>query len=227
MNESTDSTIKDQQESTRDVEGDSKDLKSTVVNNKLQATNSLIDLIADSPFERYSPRYHISSSPGWYRSAITPSNPLSLLSPFPGRSETTASDSVVSQRPPVPKFLKSYKKTAKMKRAEPSKVKDLSFKNGQRVKVMAQSITFIATWDCDAYYAQRIEPCSTCLCRTRVIYRSNTMEGDWEGRHICNYCHGLFDIGPRTSSTVGYSYQLSWISNLYHRSLSSDCVMLC
>jgi len=209
MNESTDSTIKDEQDSTRDVEGDSKDLKTTVVNNKLQATNSLIDLIADSPFERYSPRYHISSSPGWYRSAITPSNPLSLLSPFPGRSETTVSDSVVTQKPPVPKFPKPYKKTAEMEQTEAPGVKDLSFKNGQRVKVMAQSITFIATWDRDAYYARRIEPCSTCLCRALVIYRSNMMEGDWEGRYICNYCYGLsdnglFDICPQTLSSLDH-----------------------
>jgi hypothetical protein len=36
-----------------------------------------------SPFERWSQRYDISSSPNWIRSYMSPSNPLSLLTPAP------------------------------------------------------------------------------------------------------------------------------------------------
>lgn len=35
-----------------------------------------------SPFERFSPRYHLSTSPGWYRRDISPRNPLYHLSPL-------------------------------------------------------------------------------------------------------------------------------------------------
>lgn len=53
------------------------------------AKSPRINLLSDSPFERFSPRYHISSSPSWYQGAITPSNPLSLLSPFSGTYQST------------------------------------------------------------------------------------------------------------------------------------------
>lgn len=36
-----------------------------------------------STFERWSQRYDISSSPNWIRSYMSPSNPLSLLTPAP------------------------------------------------------------------------------------------------------------------------------------------------
>jgi hypothetical protein len=36
-----------------------------------------------SPFERWSQRYDISSSPNWIRSYMSPSNPLTLLTPAP------------------------------------------------------------------------------------------------------------------------------------------------
>ena len=39
-----------------------------------------------SPYERCSPRYHISASPDWHCRDITPRNPLHLLTPFPIQS---------------------------------------------------------------------------------------------------------------------------------------------
>jgi hypothetical protein len=45
----------------------------------------------DSPFERCSPRYHLSTSPSYYRSVISPSNPLYYLSPFPISSSSANS----------------------------------------------------------------------------------------------------------------------------------------
>lgn len=38
--------------------------------------------VASSPFERWSPRYHLSSTPSWYYNMLTPGNPLSLLTPL-------------------------------------------------------------------------------------------------------------------------------------------------
>ena len=52
-----------------------------------------LDLLLDSkpsPFERCSPRYHLSQSPDWYRRDITPRNPLYYLTPFPVQSSSTA-----------------------------------------------------------------------------------------------------------------------------------------
>lgn len=43
-----------------------------------------------SPFERCSPRYHLSLSPDWYRRDITPRNPLHHLTPFPMHSSSPA-----------------------------------------------------------------------------------------------------------------------------------------
>ncbi len=43
-----------------------------------------------SPYERCSPRYHLSSSPNWYRRPITPKNPLYYLTPFPIQSSSAA-----------------------------------------------------------------------------------------------------------------------------------------
>ena len=43
-----------------------------------------INLLANSPFGRHSPRYHLSESPSWYGELLTPPNPLSVLSPNNG-----------------------------------------------------------------------------------------------------------------------------------------------
>ena len=43
-----------------------------------------INLLANAPFERHSPRYHLSESPSWYGELLTPPNPLSVLSPNNG-----------------------------------------------------------------------------------------------------------------------------------------------
>ena len=43
-----------------------------------------------SSFERCSPRYHLSTSPDWYRRDITPRNPLHLLTPFLIQSASAA-----------------------------------------------------------------------------------------------------------------------------------------
>lgn len=45
----------------------------------------------DSPFERCSPRYHLSDSPDYYQRDISSSNPLSLLPPLPIRSSSIPS----------------------------------------------------------------------------------------------------------------------------------------
>jgi len=42
----------------------------------------------ESPFERCSPRYHLSDSPDYYLRDISASNPLSLLPPFPIKSSS-------------------------------------------------------------------------------------------------------------------------------------------
>lgn len=54
--------------------------------------------LVGSPFERCSPRYHLSSSPSYYRSIISPSNPLYYLSPFPIKSSSPLA-SVIHERP--------------------------------------------------------------------------------------------------------------------------------
>ncbi|KAG4433124.1 hypothetical protein IFR05_011391 [Cadophora sp. M221] len=48
-----------------------------------------------SPFERICPQYQISSSPAYFRRAITPSNPLSLCSPLPLSCNSRASTPVL------------------------------------------------------------------------------------------------------------------------------------
>jgi hypothetical protein len=50
---------------------------------------------ASSPFERCSPRYHLSTSPDYYRRDITSTNPLSYLSPFPIHSNSVDSTPVL------------------------------------------------------------------------------------------------------------------------------------
>jgi hypothetical protein len=55
----------------------------------VSAGSPIIHYVQDfgsSPFERCSPRYHLSTSPDYYRRDITSTNPLSFLSPFPIRS---------------------------------------------------------------------------------------------------------------------------------------------
>jgi hypothetical protein len=48
-----------------------------------EAFSELQSIPTASPFERWSQRYDISSSPNWIRSYMSPSNPLSLLTPAP------------------------------------------------------------------------------------------------------------------------------------------------
>ncbi|CZR57689.1 uncharacterized protein PAC_07578 [Phialocephala subalpina] len=51
----------------------------------------------ESPFERCSPRYHLSDSPDYYHRDISSSNPLSLLPPLPIRSSSMKGSAVPSK----------------------------------------------------------------------------------------------------------------------------------
>ena len=52
-----------------------------------QDTSNMNDT-TNSPFERCSPRYHLSQSPSWYRGFISQSNPLHYLTPLPIQSSS-------------------------------------------------------------------------------------------------------------------------------------------
>ena len=57
--------------------------ESVLCNIRKELFHELQSIPTASPFERWSQRYDISSSPNWIRSYMSPSNPLSLLTPAP------------------------------------------------------------------------------------------------------------------------------------------------
>jgi hypothetical protein len=61
-----------------------------------------------SPFEQRNRRYYLSSSPNWYHSAISPSNPLYYLSPLESTNSTPSfnklSEAITSVRETTRKF---------------------------------------------------------------------------------------------------------------------------
>lgn len=59
-----------------------------LVRNKLHKYQHSVPTNSASPFEQRNRRYYLSSSPSWYHSAISPSNPLSYLSPLPSTAST-------------------------------------------------------------------------------------------------------------------------------------------
>jgi hypothetical protein len=64
---------------------------------------------ANSPFERCSPRYHLSDSPEYYHRDITSTNPLSFLSPFPIRSSSVRlTPALISSLAPTAHPLKPH-----------------------------------------------------------------------------------------------------------------------
>ena len=63
-----------------------------------QDTSNMNDT-TNSPFERCSPRYHLSQSPSWYRGFISQSNPLHYLTPLPIQSSSAPQSLAIRPSP--------------------------------------------------------------------------------------------------------------------------------
>jgi hypothetical protein len=163
----------------------------SLTNGRISQSTSQINLLRDSPFERWSPRYHLSKSPNWVFRDITSSNPLSKLSPLYTEAERRALIEKAFNSP-----NKANSPLDPLQVVQPAKsIPRYQPKFGPKIEVTVglyePSLAFLAAMPEKerAYYATLLEPCYLCGSYFEVFYKADKTELRWwKGRYDTACC---------------------------------------